>query len=68
MYSIREIILLNKIIEPMVPGMVAIDKDAIAAESDRRGTSAKSGTSYSEKQEVLLKQKKLKKKLILKKV
>ena len=45
-----EIILLkNKIIEPMVPGMVAIDKDAIAAESDRRGTSTKSGTSYSEK-------------------
>jgi hypothetical protein len=33
----------------MVPGMVPIDKDAIAAESDRRGTSTKSGTSYSEK-------------------
>jgi len=50
MYSISgNYITKNKIIEPMVPGMVAIDKDAIAAESDRRGTSTKSGTSYSEK-------------------
>lgn len=50
MYSISgNYINKNKIIEPMVPGMVAIDKDAIAAESDRRGTSTKSGTSYSEK-------------------
>ena len=50
MYSISgNYIAKNKIIEPMVPGMVPIDKDAIAAESDRRGTSTKSGTSYSEK-------------------
>jgi hypothetical protein len=50
MYSISgNYIAKNKIIEPMVPGMVAIDKDAIAAESDRRGTSTKSGSSYSEK-------------------
>ena len=48
MYSISgNYIIKNKIIEPMVPGMIAIDKDAIAAESDRRGTSTKSGTSYS---------------------
>ena len=42
----------NNIIEHMqnIPGMVSIDKDAIAAESDNRGTSQKGDNiNYTEK-------------------